>query len=252
MSKTIGYSPSADFTSKLRQGMPFGGLTPNEMTEEQLEHVNRRWEEFFREKKGILYSFTNGNEDLVSIGMFSVRKMLCKHPDCPVSWLVSRAKFDILKAAGLGHCVDSKKKDEHRKNPNYRSTIDSEMVGKSTEIAIFDKLQYEEFWNDLTPMEQKLVELLKEEKGDEARWYKGEYVHVQRKKGKARKRFHEEVSPSVKDYMLAYANARFKFYLYFGEDWEIKREREWLDNWQPYQSLHASRNGKCQRKNQQA
>jgi len=243
-------TPSDDFTGKRRHGLPFEGQEPEEMTEEQLCNVNHRWEEFFLKKKGILDGFTRGNEDLVSIGLLSVRRTLCLYPDCPESWLVRRAKLDIMNAAKWGQSVDSATKDRQRKEPFYRSSMRADAVGQSIEVAIFDKLQYEEFLQDLTPMEQRLVELLKQEKGDKARWYKGEYVPVLREKGQGRKRFHQEVSPSVKDYMVSYAHARFKFYLHFGEEWEIKREREWLENWQPYQSLHASRNGKCKRKNQ--
>lgn len=262
MQETLGSTSAKEPT--MASLVPLGGKLPSEMTDSELAHVNRRWEWFFREKRWVLENFARGDEDAVSIGLLSVRGTLCKYPNCPTSWLVQRAKLDILKQADIGKLLGSPKwlflkrkpresDDRFRQQSAVREEEKLEfeaLQGQDFEAHIYDKLQYEEFWNDLTEMEQKLVKLLKEEKGDPPRWYKSEYVKVphERKKGQARKRFYEEVSPSVKDYLVAYAHVRFKFYLHFGTEEEISREREWLEKWQPCQSLHASRNGKCKRK----
>ena len=61
---------------------------PATMPPEQLRSVNQRWEEFYHRKKAWLRHFCWGDEDLVSIGLLSVRKTLEQHPHCPESWLV--------------------------------------------------------------------------------------------------------------------------------------------------------------------
>ena len=62
-----------------------------------IAHINRRWERFFRAKIGFLRAYAKGDDELVSIGLFAIRPLLEKHPHCPDSWLVMRAKSYILK-----------------------------------------------------------------------------------------------------------------------------------------------------------
>ena len=100
-------------------------------------------------------------------------------------------------------------------------------------------------------MEQKLVQILKEEVGDTPRYWNGKYVHVAHKKGRIKKRFQNEVSKAVKDYTLSLANVRFKFFLHFGTDAEIQRETQWIETFDPFGRLHVDRNGKYDRKSVQ-
>ena len=43
----------------------------DDLTEKQLQHINRRWEEFYLKHKGFLRHYAYGDEDLLSIGILS-------------------------------------------------------------------------------------------------------------------------------------------------------------------------------------
>lgn len=219
------------------------------ITPQQLHAINERWEQFFYRKRHVLDYYAGGDQDLVSLGLISVRKLLCQDVDFPTAYLLRRAQLDMLKARGRGSSIDTQKLTSQRKYPLFRTRESSEDVGVCPESDLFDALQYQQYWASLTSTEQQLIRLLKEEKGEENyHWYQGEYVPVARRKGSARKRFMEEVNPSETAYKRAYAQARFKFYQHFGSEVEIEREWAWFSQWKPCQSLHASRNGKATRR----
>jgi len=77
----------------------------DDLTEEELQHINQRWEEFYHKHKGFLRHYAYGDEDLVSIGILSARETLAKHPNCPESWLVHRTKLNINTARASGNRV---------------------------------------------------------------------------------------------------------------------------------------------------
>ena len=234
------------------------------MTEAHLNRVNGRWEQFFREKKWILDTYTFGDEDLVSIGLLSVRRTLCQYPDCPDSWLVRRAKFDMLSAIRWGESLDASKRDYQRRDApkdddakremRYRDQIEFEAflyACRHPETIVIDQLQFQALINDLDEMEIKLLRILKEEtpEKDRYRYWNGKYNPLgQREKGRAKKRFCQEVSSRVKDYTISFATLRFKFFKHFGTDEEIERERQWYDNFDPFGRLHVNRGGHYDRK----
>lgn len=223
-------------------------MSTESMSKEQLQLVNQRWEEFFHQKKHVLEYYARGNQDLVSLGLLSVRKRLCEDADSPISHLLQRARLDMLKARGQGSSIDTPKLSGCRKYPLSPTGAYEATIEVHPEHALWDTLQYQQFWDSLTLTEQHLVQLLKEEKGENRdSWYQGVYVPVVRRKGRARRRFHEEVTPSETEYKTAYAHARCKFFQHFGSAEEAERERIWLERWDASQSLHASRNGKCAR-----
>jgi hypothetical protein len=252
---------SEEFIGKKRHGIPFEGYAPKDMTEEELQRVNSRWEHFYRTKKKDLARLTR-DEDLMSIGLLSVRRMLCLDPECSDGLLIQQAKFDILSSLRWGQSIDSRKRRAEGLDiaPTGRedfpfctpddTTLEDEVHGKAIkyngsldrgERVLIDNLQYQAFWNSLTELEQQLVTYLKEETADEPRWYQGEYVKVERHKGHARQRFLEATGVSNKQYTRTYARLRLKFYEHFGTEDERKRERKWFETWKPAHSLHPEK-----------
>jgi hypothetical protein len=258
-----------DFTNKSRYGVPFEGPHPDEMSEAKLTHLNVRWEQFFREKKGLMDALAGYDEDLSSIGMLSVRRTLALYPDCPESWLVQRAKYDMKCAKRWGGNLDSDKRSAcrddihtHRGDEPDRfaqrlanflcSQQEYRILEERGDIHRFEREQidtiaFKQYLATLNKMEQRLVQILKEEDRDPPRWYQGKYVKVPDRRIGVKKRFKQEVSPSETDYLVSFANTRLKFYEMFGTDEEIQRERTWYQSWKPSQSLHVSRTGKYQR-----
>ena len=250
---------SEDFSSKKRLGIRFEGDAPQEMTAEDLERINKQWERFYHTKKKVLDRFTGYDEDLVSIGLLSVRRLLCLYPHCSDGLLIKQAQYDIMASLRWGNSLDSRKHQEEREDitptgkkflpfsasddssmedqVQYEALSSNGMLGKF-ERMLFDKLQYQEFWTHLTDMERKLVRYLKEEKDSKPQWYKSEYVKVARKKGKARKRLMEETKCSDRKYRQTYVSTRLKFYEHFGADEEIQQEHRWFENWKPEKSIY--------------
>ena len=70
------YISHDDFSNKTRGGVPFGGLTPTELTEEALKKINTRWEQFYRKKKDIIDHIA----DYVSINWYA----LCSWHSCQI------------------------------------------------------------------------------------------------------------------------------------------------------------------------
>ncbi len=223
-----------------------------------LAHINRRWEAFFREKIGFLRAYAKGDDELVSIGLFAIRPLLEKHPYCPDSWLVMRAKSYILK---------EQLRRWNEVTPDY-GTPDRYAQGSATaweeklqyeamshrarnpEVVVIDHLQYQAFVADLTEMEQRLLTLMREEAvlDPKPRYFKGKYARIGCKPPKSKKRFKDEVSRKIKDYTNSYANLRLKFYRHFGSDDEIEREESWYETFDHFGRLHANRNGHYDRK----
>ena len=263
------YISKEDFTSKKRLGMPFEGLYPDQMTEERLKIVNDRWESFYRRKKKVLERFTGYDQDLVSIGMLSARRMLCLYPGCSDELVLKHVKYDIMGSLKWGTSLDSRKHHKEREDitptgqkylpfssaddtlmedvVQYQAVSHNGYLGKF-ERLLFDRLQYQEFWDNLNDTEKTLVKLMKEEKGDKPRWYHNEYVRVAERKGKARKRFMQETGVSDRKYRQTYVSVRLKFYEHFGAEVEIQREKEWFENFKPEKSIHPYKTGKYAKK----
>ena len=268
--RTSSRRSSEDFTNKLRDGVPFEGPHPEDLTEAELLHINTRWEEFFRKKKGLIDYLTDYDEDLSSIAMLGVRRTIALHPDCPDSWLVQRAKYDIKSARYWGSCIDSGTRKNQRDdigdvagNDNgsfadrladflenkqqYRVLEHQGQTGQSETKAI-DKITYNEFFQSLDPMEQKLVEILKDEYRGDWKWFEGEYVKQAEKGNSPKTRFKGEVSKSETDYVVSFAHARTKFYELFGTEEEAQKERKWFRDWTPtVEPLHGNRTGYYER-----
>ena len=183
----------------------------------------------------------------------SVGNLLQRYPDCPISWLVQRAKYDILNAQirWFREVKDSGNPD--RFDPDSAQRWEEKLQyerfrgwAKNPETIIIDKLQYEAMLTQLTCHEKKLLAILREEAvlspNWGRRWY-GIYPKNGRQRPAYKKRFKQEVSRRVKDYTTAFAGLRFKFYQHFGSDDEIARERDWYDTFDPFNRLHKNRNG---------
>ncbi|MCH8295994.1 hypothetical protein IH992_33365, partial [Candidatus Poribacteria bacterium] len=145
------------------------GNDVDELTEEQLKHINRRWEEFYLKHKGFLRRYAYGDEDLVSIGILSARDTLAKHPNCPESWLVQRAKLDINSARASDDRVylsldrDSDSDSDKQWGNDalqYQAMTTYEQV---PEILYHDQVKFNRLWDALDGMEQKLLMILREE-----------------------------------------------------------------------------------------
>lgn len=262
------YMSHDDFSNKTRGGVPFGGLPPTELTEEALKKINTRWETFYREKKDIIDRLADYDEDLASIGMLSVRGTLARYPHCPDSWLVQRAKYDILSARKWGASVDygwrNRQRDDigdivgnaidgyDQRLGNYLSDAQQKRIiehagaTNNPEREVIDQISYYNFMNKLDRQEKQLVEILIDEHRDKPKWYDGRYISKSTKPA-PKTRFKQEVSDSEHDYRVSYANVRYWFYEIFGTLKEAKREKEWYDHFSPRKgSLHASRDGRYQ------
>ena len=216
-------------------------------------HINSRWEAFFREKIGILRLYASGDDELVDIGLMSVGNLLDKHPDCPISWLVQRAKYDIKneqirRFKEVGTDYGNPDRFDHESTKRWEEKLQYEAMSgwaKNPETIVIDKLQYEAMLASLTSYENKLLEIMREEAvlspNWGRRWY-GVYPKNGRERPTHKKRFTQEVSRRVKDYTIAFAGLRFKFYQHFGSDDEIAREQDWYDTFDPFGRLHVNRN----------
>jgi len=165
------YVSREDFSSKKRLGVPFEGVSPEQMLPEELNRLNNRWEEFYQNKKKVLDKFTGYDHDLVSIGLLSVRRMLCLYPDCSNGLLIQQAKYDIMASLRWGNSIDSHKHHEDRQDiaPIGTKYLPFSAAGDSLledqiqheagssngtlgrfETQLFDRIQYQEFWDSLT------------------------------------------------------------------------------------------------------
>ena len=219
-----------------------------------LEQINRRWEDFYHRKRAFLHHYAGGDEDLVSIGLLSVRKTLEDHPDCPESWLVHRAKLDIISArTPTDRVYLSLDKDRHHDSDWVTDQLQYEAMTplqRNPEIGVVDRIQFRQMWEALPEMERKFLIILREEYIQETRhrWWGGKYAHTQTERPKPKKRFRSEVSWSLTDYYVAFANVRYQFYMHFGTDEEIERERTWYANFTPNGRLHNKRDSRYDRK----
>lgn len=261
---------SEDFTGKQRYGMPFEGPHPDELTAEELNRINARWEQFFRAKKGLIDYLAGYDEDLSSIAILSVRRTIALHPDCPDSWLVARAKYDMKSARYWGGCIDNGRRKNQRDDigsvtgddagsfaqrlaqflsnqQEYRSLAHQGLT-HGLETQVLDSITYTQFLNSLDPMERRLIEILRDEYRGDWKWYLGQYATTVGVGNRPKQRFKQEVSPSETDYVVCYAHARKKFYEFFGSEEEARREQEWFKDYVPnVTSLHASRTALYQR-----
>jgi len=249
LEKEILSQPSADDTK--RQAIPLDGYCQKQTTEEQLNYVNQRWEEFYYEKKGFLSRYARGDDDLISIGLLSVRKTLSQHPDCPESWLVHRAKLDINNArAPPNRLYLSLDKDQEHDDYWVNDALLYEAMTphqRDPETVYMDRVKFNNLYNSLSEMEQKLLMILREEQIMETRhrWYGGTYTHTHSSRPRPKKQFLEEVSKRERDWYLSFANVRYQFYMHFGTAAEIKREKEWYASFDPSKGgLHANRDGR--------
>ncbi|MCH8295995.1 hypothetical protein IH992_33370 [Candidatus Poribacteria bacterium] len=254
---------SEEFLHKYRKGMPFEGPHPDEMTPEQLQRLNDSWERFFREKRGLIDYFADYDEDLSSIAMLGVRRMIALHPDCPDSWLVQRAKYDIKSARYWGGCIDNGSRRDQRVDVGYvcgddegnlaerlrnffinkqQYRILEELgMGDGVDNSVIDQMTCEEFYASLDGMERQLVDILIDEYRGDWGWYKGEYATHPEKGSGPKQRFKREVTQSETAYVVTYVSVRRKFYERFGSAQEVEREREWCKNWDPTQPIHRNR-----------
>ena len=236
---------------------PCQGNPPKDMTpEERLRLINQRWEAFYHQKKDFLRHYCYGDEDLVSIGLLSVRKRLEEHPDCPESWLVHRAKLDIATArASNDRLYLSFNKDQQKGEEFVNDVLEYEAMTplqQDPEKQFLDQAQFHKMWDALSNMERKFLLILREEflkKSGKAghRWWGGKYAHTQTDRPKPKKRFRQEVSHSITDYYVSFANLRYHFFMNFGTDEEIEREKAWYANFNPNGRLHHKRDGRYDR-----
>jgi len=241
-----------NLTGKLHGNEP---KTVDDLTEEQLKHINRRWEEFYLKHKGFLRHYAYGDEDLVSIAILSARDTLAKHPNCPESWLVQRAKLDINTARASGDRVylsldGDSDNDKQWVNDalQYQAMTRYEQI---PEILYQDQVKFNRLWDSLDGLEQKLLTILREEHITETRhrWYGGTYTHTHRSRPHPKKRFEKEVSQREVDWYLCFANVRYQFYLHFGTEQEIERENRWYAGFNPSKGgLHHNRDGRYDQK----
>ncbi len=70
---------SEELSHKYRKGMPFEGPHPDEMTPEELQRLNNRWETFFRQKKRLIDYLSDYDEDLSSIAILPKPAVPCCH-----------------------------------------------------------------------------------------------------------------------------------------------------------------------------
>ena len=164
-----------DLTGKLDGKEPKTG--GDDLTEEQLKHINRRWEEFYLKHKGFLRRYAYGDEDLVSIGILSARSTLAEHPNCPESWLVHRAKLDINSARASDDRVYlSLDGDSDNDKQWVNDALQYQAMTRyeqDPEILYHDQVKFNRLWDSLDGMEQKLLMILREEHIMETRhrWY---------------------------------------------------------------------------------
>jgi len=225
--------------------------SPTEMTEELLAKINQRWEDFYHRKGSLLRHYAWDDEDLVSIGLLSVRKTLEANPDCPDSWLVERARLDIYNArtptARVHLSLDNQTDSGWVTDQLQYEAID--VLQRNPEIGIIDGILFRQMYEALGEMERKFLLILREEyiQDTRHRWWDGQYAHTQPQRPKPKKRFRTEVSWSLKDYYLSFANVRYQFYMHFGNEEEIAREKAWYASFSPNRRLHHKRDGRYDR-----
>ena len=225
--------------------------SPADISQEQLSHINQRWEQFYHNKQNWLRRYCYGDEDLMSIGLLSVRKRLAEHPDCPESWLVYRANLDIATArAPVDRVYLFFDKDQHYDEGWVNDDLEYDAMTplqRDPELVFIDRVGYQKMLDTLGGMERKLLEILCQEQIMDIRhrWYGGQYSHTQADRPRPKKRFKEEVSKSETDWYVCFANVRHQFYMHFGTDEEIEREKQWYASFDPSKGgLHRNRDGR--------
>ena len=229
--------------------------TDDALSKEQLSQINQRWEEFYHNRKAFLHRYAGGNDDLVSIGILSARQTLAENPDCPESWLVQRAKYDINTArAETGRVYLPLDKDQHLDDDWVNDVLQYQAMTplqRNPENDYLDQVQFRNLLDSLSDVERKLLLILRDEQilKTKHRWWSGKYSYTQTQRPCPKKRFKEEVSKSETDWYISFANVRYQFYMHFGTDSEIAREKEWYAHFDPRKRLHQNRDSRYDKKN---
>lgn len=212
-----------------------------------LNHINQRFQQFYYDKKDFLRRYAYGDEDLVSIALIAAWNTLRENPDCPESWLVQRSKNVIKnarKSCKSHESLDTTFNEDPLNNLEFSALS---YYQRNPEILFLDRAMLSMMWDTLGDKERKLLLILREEYIMETRhrWYQGKYSHTEGERPKPKKRFMTEVSHRENDWYLSFANVRYQFYMHFGTDEEIKREKAWYASFDPNKSrLHANREGR--------
>ena len=188
------YVRLGDFQGLTRNGYPFGGPSPDELSPLVYEKVNSRWEEFYTKAYSSLMYFARNDEDLVHHGMLAVRGKLCQNPDAPISHLITCAKGEILTAvSGIGASVDTHCKqrqhpyeqEEGRRNPKTGEWQDVfEYTAATSADSVEKRAMLNLFYDSLTELEFQFVRIALEERSVETKhgtcwrnWIGSEYIH---------------------------------------------------------------------------
>ena len=223
-------------------------ITPEE---DQLQRINQRWKQFYEDKKEFLLHFAYEDEDLATEGLLAVQET----PHCPESWLVRRAKLTIMTARRLSEYGFwlSFNNDQRNDEDFFNDALQYEAMTplqQEPEKQFIDQAQFHKMWDALSDMEREFLLILREEYIQQTRhrWYGGVYAHTQPQRPNPKTRFREEVSHSITDYYNSFANIRYHFYMNFGTDEEVEREKEWYASYSgPNGRLHATRDGRYHR-----
>ena len=192
---TLRRSRALLFAGLTRNGYPFGGPSPDELSPLVYEKVNSRWEEFYNTAYPQLMYFARNDEDLVQHGMLAVRGKLCQNPDAPISHLMTCAKGEILTAVvnGIGSSVDTNsnyrqhpyKQEEGRLNKKTGDWQDVfEYTVATSAESVEKRVMLNLFYDSLTELEWTFVRLALEERSVETKhgtcwrnWIGSEYIH---------------------------------------------------------------------------
>jgi len=226
------YVRLGDFQGLTRNGYPFGGPSPDELSPLVSEQVNARWKEFYTTAYPSLMYFARNDEDLVQHGMLAVRGKLCQNPDAPISHLITCAKGEILTAiSGIGASVDIHGRQRqhpyeqeegrlNKKTGEWQDVFDYAVA--TSKDSVEKRVMLNLFYDSLTDLELTFVRLSLEERSVETKhgtcwrnWIGTEYIHSAEPKGKCtpspKKRWVEETGLSEGAYFKAKWGAERKF-----------------------------------------
>jgi hypothetical protein len=230
--------------NKKRSSMSKEGKEAIEMTENELQELNNKWVHWMNQLKHTIRWYARGDEDLTQIGIINLRRTLCEDINAPPNYLLHRAKMAIWMAASKGKSVDSPKSDRMNKRcrkggvkliytDGFDNPYDNPLLTDKyrPDVLAIDKVAYEQFRDDLTSEEAKLLDVMIET-----------YTSLNREGTPGyRKMFIKETGSTYTNYGIVMMSLKQKFYHHYGTDEQKEAFEEFYRNWIPRQPMFSER-----------
>lgn len=221
--------------TRKRGEMSNEGLEVWQMTSDELQQLNEKWVYWMEQLKHTIRWYARRDNDLTQIGIINLRRTLCQDINAPPNHLLHRAKLAIWMAASYGKSVDSPKSDSINSrcrkggieliytdgfdNP-YDNPLLLDKFNHPPDVLAIDTVAYQNFKNDLTRQENKLLDIMIDAQNN---GQKGPPGH--------KKMFIAETGSSYSNYEATIMSLKQKYYHHYGTEEQQQDFENFYANW---------------------